>query len=115
MNDITALHREAVELADQADDARRRGDLDRSASLLRSAFEKERDAAVRLVDELDLEPSRSVLYRSAASLALECGLWRDAERLIATALAGEPPTEIAEELRELLTKTYAQRQVQVNA
>ena len=42
------------------------------------------------------------LPASAASLALECGDYREAERLIAVALSGEPPDEIAEELRDLL-------------
>ena len=47
-------------------------------------------------------------YRSAASLALQCQQFREAERLIATALSGNPPVEIAEELRELLEKRYFQ-------
>jgi hypothetical protein len=37
-------------------------------------------------------------------LALQCQEYREAERLIATALSGNPPVEIAEELRELLEK-----------
>ena len=49
---------------------------------------------------------RSVLHRSAASLALECGALREAERLIAAALSGDPPDEIAEELRDLLEQVY---------
>ncbi|HEX5271222.1 MAG TPA: hypothetical protein VFW33_12065, partial [Gemmataceae bacterium] len=56
-----------------------------------------------------LEPTRSVLHRSAASLALECGEYREAERLIATALAGSPPETIAEELRDLLHRVYFDR------
>jgi hypothetical protein len=42
----------------------------------------------------------------AASLALECGALREAERLIAVALSGNPPEEIAEELRDLLEQVY---------
>jgi hypothetical protein len=53
-----------------------------------------------------LEPTRSVLHRSAPTLALECGALRDAERLIAVALSGDPPAEIAEELRDLLEQVY---------
>jgi hypothetical protein len=51
--------------------------------------------------DLSAEPTRSVLHRSAAALAVECGEAREAERLIAVALAGNPPEEIAEELRDL--------------
>jgi hypothetical protein len=46
------------------------------------------------------------LHRSAAALALECGVLREAERLIAAALSGDPPNEIAEELRDLLEQVY---------
>jgi hypothetical protein len=54
-----------------------------------------------LEHHLELEPTRSVLYRSAASLALDCSEFAEAERLIASGLAGYPPSEIAEELRDL--------------
>lgn len=64
----------------------------------------ETQAAEMLKDELGIEPSRSVLYRSAASMAISCEEYRHAEKLIATALMGNPPEEIAEELRDLLTE-----------
>ena len=51
--------------------------------------------------QLDAEPSRSILHRSAATLAVDCGEFKAAERLIATALSGNPPEEIAEELKDL--------------
>jgi hypothetical protein len=46
-----------------------------------------------------------VLHRSAASLAVECFQLREAERLIGRALAGNPPPDIADELRDLLLNT----------
>jgi hypothetical protein len=73
---------------------------------LLQAFDRERQAADRVAGDVSLEPTRSVLHRSAASLALECGALREAERLIATALSGDPPEEIAEELRDLLEQVY---------
>jgi hypothetical protein len=58
-----------------------------------------------------LEPTHSVLHRSAAVLALECSELREAERLIGRALAGNPPVDIANELRDLLLEeVYPQRQ-----
>lgn len=101
MNDVVRLHREAMDLADSAADARRRLDQAAFASLSRAAFEKELMAVHLVVDRLELEPTRSVLHRSAASLALDCGETRTAEQLIAAALAGSPPGEIAQELRDL--------------
>jgi hypothetical protein len=55
-----------------------------------------------VADLIDEEPTRSVLHRSAASLAIKCGEYEEAERLIATALNGKPPDDIAAELRDLL-------------
>lgn len=107
MSDLTVrdLHRQAMDLAEAAILARRR---DRFApevfALTREAFENERRAADLLADPAAPEPSRSVIHRSAATLAANCGEYREAERLIGRALAGEPPEEIAEELRDLLER-----------
>lgn len=109
MPNITQLHRKAMEFADQATAERRRGSRDRALELTRWAFELERDAAREVENKLEFEPTRSVLHRSAASLALECQEVREAERLIGRALSGSPPDEIAEELRDLLEDVYFHR------
>lgn len=106
MNQIKVLHHEAMILVDQAVTFRREGKEEAAQERLRQAFDRERQAAELTVPDLKLEPTRSVLHRSAASLALECGQLREAERLIAAALSGEPPDEIAEELRDLLGQVY---------
>ncbi len=97
---IESLHRAAMANLDDALLLRMQGQVDAANELLRSAFENERRAA-RAVKP-GLEPTRSVLLRSAASIAVELGELREAERLVALALSGEPPPEIAEELRDLL-------------
>jgi hypothetical protein len=77
----------------------------------RNAFAKERTAADLVANQLDLEPTRSILHRSAAVLAIECAELREAEWLIGRALAGNPPDDIANELRDLLLEEiYSQRQ-----
>ncbi len=68
----------------------------------RAAFEAEKQAAILCAADTALEPTRSVLYRSAAALALRCKEFREAERLIAGGLSGDPPEDIACELRDLL-------------
>jgi hypothetical protein len=78
-------------------------------SLFRQAFDLERQAAKAVADDHGAEPSRSVLLRSAASLALDCREFREAERLIAIALSGDPPMELGEELRDLLETVYFSR------
>lgn len=101
MSQMQALHQEAMDLAEAAAVARLRGASEQAAQLTRQAFEREAQAAALVASTVDAEPTRSVLYRSAASLAIECGELQVAERLIATALTGNPPLEIAEELKDL--------------
>ena len=109
MKEITEAHREAMHLAEQAESQKAHGDQQSSRVLLCQAFEQERRAASLVEGQTDLEPTRSVLHRSAASLALECGELREAERLIATGLSGCPPDDIADELRDLLEQVYFER------
>lgn len=86
------LHEEAMALADEADAARAAG-KDASQLFFR-AFQCEW-AAAQLVR---LEPSRSILLRSAATLAHECNRARDAEKAIGLALSGDPPAELRRSL-----------------
>lgn len=101
MSQIQTLHQQAMDLAEAAAVAHLRGAIKQAAQLTCQAFEQETQAANLIASALDTEPTRSVLHRSAASLAIECGELRAAERLIATALSGNPPPEIAEELKDL--------------
>lgn len=111
MQHLETLHQEAMDLVDQAVLARQQGDTEATLTLTQAAFDKERAAADLVADQFDLEPTRSVLHRSAAVLALECRQLREAERLIGRALAGHPPADIADELRDLLMEEiYSQRQ-----
>jgi hypothetical protein len=96
-----------MEFVDRSLLARAAGESAQATELLRQAYEAERQAALSV--ESSAEPTRSVLLRSAASLALEIGDTRAAEQLIATGLAGESPAEIADELRDLLEQAYFQR------
>jgi tetratricopeptide (TPR) repeat protein len=105
MNEVQRLHQKAMDLAEQAEVAKRRGEShDQVQALLRQAFEQETQAADHLVEALDIEPTRSVLHRSAASLAIDCGEFQIAERLITRALTGNPPAEIAAELKDLFVQ-----------
>lgn len=101
-----------MEIAEQAFAAVRSGDLANADVLLRQAYEHERRAALALVATPEIEPTRSVLLRSAASLAIDCREYREAERLISYALSGEPPPEIADELRDLLENVHFSRHLE---
>ena len=113
MNKVTQLHHEAMDLAEAAAVAQRQGDFEQADQLNRQAFEKEKQAANAVADNDDLEPTRSILHRSAASLALICKEPREAERLITHALSVDPPEEIADELRDLLEEVYLERHLKL--
>ena len=107
MNAITDLHRTAMALVDQGFAAQRLGNTARAQALLHQALDLETQAAHQLATDFAAEPSRSVLYRSAATLAIDCQELHQAEQLIHMGLAGHPPTAIADELRELLNRVHA--------
>ncbi len=93
---IETWHRHAMELAEQADAAG--GDR----TLLRRAFELERDAALLALKQHVGQPSQAVLLRSAASLAFECELYAEARQLVDEALSDETaPGDIVAELHQL--------------
>ncbi len=99
---LQELHRRAIAIADKAELLRLRGREKEAAKTTQEAFELEKKAALSLLYEYDVEPTRSVLFRSAASFALECQFYSEAKDLIFLGLGGKPPREIADELRELL-------------
>jgi hypothetical protein len=112
MTQVNVLHREAMDLAELAQVAKLRGEIDQSNYLLKQAFTKESSAAALIASHWESEPTRSVLHRSAASLAIECGEFEIANRLIATALSGNPPSEIAEELQDLFIQINLRQYLQ---
>jgi len=101
--EVKRLHRKAMEYADEADILRLEGDRDQFLHFTRLALEQETAAADLMVDE-DVEPTRSVLHRSAATLAWRCEEYDKAKQLIYRALAGNPPPDIEYELIDLLEK-----------
>lgn len=106
MSNILGTHRKAMELAEEGQFCLDRGDRSSAREAFRKAMELEREAARAAKDT---EPDRSVLLRSAGSLALDCDELRTAEQLLANGLAGEPPEEIAKEIRDLLEQVHFRR------
>lgn len=104
MNEMKDLHRVAMERADLAVNAKRQGETAAAQRYFQEAVELESKAALMLADDMLAEPTRSVLFRSAASLALDCGRYQEAERLTGMGLAGNPPNAIAVELRVLIER-----------
>src|SRR5690348_2422583 len=113
MKEVKTLHRQAMEKTDLALAAKLKGDSEQASILFKEAYQLEAQAANLLATDFSAEPTRSVLFRSAASLALDCNYLPEAEKLVCTALLGEPPFEIAEELRDLLEQVYFMRHLEM--
>ncbi|HKV12582.1 MAG TPA: hypothetical protein VJ725_30840 [Thermoanaerobaculia bacterium] len=107
----TALHEAAMGYAHAALAA---STPEESLRLTRLAFQAEKQAAEMLAGEPKEEPTRSILYRSAANLARQCGEFEEALRLINFGLAGHPPPDVAEELSELWELVRFERRLATN-
>ena len=102
MGNIREIHNEAMYLAELGDIRKTYGNMEEAFEQYARAYELEKKAATIALDSHLGEPTTSILLKSAASLAMRCKLDRDAEKLIGLALSGEPPVDIAEELRDML-------------
>jgi hypothetical protein len=102
--EAATLHTAAMELATQAFSLE--NDSPQSRDLFQRALDKERKAADLWDQASGLEPTRSILYRSAASLAWNCQDYAETERLAKKGLEGDPPGDIAWELEELLDLSH---------
>ena len=115
MSIASDLHDKAMECVDFAMSARRRGDEEESRRLYREAFALENEGIAALEERERLEPWFSVLHRSAAWLALNGDLPREAERIAAKALAQDPHPAVADELRDVLEQAIARLRTPVAA
>lgn len=107
MNSVNDLHKKAMEFADLGLKKRARGNAKDSLVYFEQALRYE----LKAIKELDQKDGLAwtVLHRSAGTLALDCRDFRQAEKIVATALAQEPHPAIAEELRDLLEQIHFQR------
>ncbi|MFZ5518702.1 MAG: hypothetical protein ACOY90_18880 [Candidatus Zhuqueibacterota bacterium] len=101
MSTVDELHPIAIDLAEQAFLFRRKGNENKAKELFLEALKIEQQAAFLLPPIQESEPSRSILFRSASSIAYNAGNYEKADWLISNGLAGFPPIEIKEELKNL--------------
>jgi hypothetical protein len=115
MKDLREIHNEALRFAKQANEHLEKGEKAEYLQFTIKALELEKEAAEILFAKRDAEPTRSVLYRSAATLAFNCGRYTEAKQLIYCALVGTPHTELKEELDSLLNRTEELIEAQATA
>ena len=102
---VNQLNQKAMDLAHQAVTAEKQQLKTKAKANFKAAFEAEKQAALTLMFDFSKEPSRSILFRSAAFLAIKAELYREAERMAAFGLCGNPPDEIAHELRDAFNQS----------
>lgn len=98
---LRSTHRQANLLAQEAWLAKEKGQFERALELYHKAYALEKGVALEYIELIDAEPTRSIIFKSAALLAKECELLREAEKWLSYALSGNPPEEIANELRAI--------------
>lgn len=101
------FHSEAMDAAFLAFKAQKTKKADEARKLFLRAYELEYQAASLLGNVADNEPNRSIFFRSAAWLAFHAGKYREAERMAACGLMGNPPDTIVKELREVMVSTLS--------
>jgi hypothetical protein len=109
MTEPSRLHEQAMDLAEEAFAAQHRGDAESAQYFFVQALALEVEAASAFPAILASEPTRSILYRSAATLAYHAGADDQAGALIAAALNGSPLMEIRAELGSLLDNINRRR------
>ena len=100
MSIVRELHDKAMGFAQDAIVLRHHGKMEKAEALTRKAMELEIEAAGMIPCSKDSEPSYSIMYLSAASLALQCNDPRVGE-LADKGLLGYPSEYIRTELEML--------------
>jgi hypothetical protein len=95
------IHDKAMFLSQEADMAKIWGDIPKSQILYRQSFDLEQEVVHIYSERFDNEPERSILYVSAASLAMLCHLYPEADLLIQQGLSKSTPSDMVEELQGL--------------
>lgn len=102
MVSVRENHENAMKYAQMALVARENNDYDSAIDMSLKALQYEL-SAVKLVPEgRESEPTRSILFNSAASLAYQSKQYKTAIQLIANGLSGFPSSEIQSEFMQLL-------------
>lgn len=95
------IHDKAMLLSQEADMAKIGGNESQAQLLYKQSFDLEKQVANAYSERFDKEPIRSMMYSSAASLAMLCHLYEEADLLIEQGLSNSTPPDMVEELNEL--------------
>lgn len=105
MNNINQLHDKAMDLAEKAFLAKKKGNKTAFVLLSKEAFLLEKMAAMLLQHQPNAEPSRSILFKSAAFLAFDAEEFNACRDMITYTLLGKPDDLIRGEMNQLFDET----------
>lgn len=97
-----------MQAAERALAAKASGSSSEAKKWFEKAFRLEKQVADAILSMEAPEPSRCAILSSTATLATDCENYREAERYVAAAIAGNPPSGLMDELRELSEKIQFQ-------
>ena len=103
---VRTYHHAAMMNADEAVLARHNGDMAAARNISEQAYKLERAAAELLPPEKLHEPSRSILWRSAAALANSAGLYVEAFQCVEEAQKGYVPAWVMSELADEANRAW---------
>ena len=98
------LHTAAMDFMDDAESARKKGDLVAAHKYWEKAWTLERSYALAIPNEPAFQLTRSILFRSAGWLAIESGKYQEAIELITKILAENPHPDVVTQLEEVLAE-----------
>ncbi len=104
-----ASHLNAMNLIEEAILERRNGNFDKSKELLSKAFAFEKNAALMAKAESAGDHLASILFKSAASIAIDIELFEEANALAREGLLETPPSPIKDELEKIQQITEKKR------
>ena len=110
---VKELHREAMKFNDLALLAKKSNSFDEMKMHYAKALDFEKQALILFNSKSTEEPTRSVLIRSAANLAILSQNFREAEKLVSLGLAGDAPPDFSEEFRDLLQQINFYRHLEL--
>lgn len=108
-NELTTMHEIAMEFVDEARLAKKRGDHHTTRLFFQKALNLEKMVALGVPKGNDYQLTRSVFFRSAASIALNCACYPETIQLVELALASNPHSAILPELEELTALAQKQQ------
>lgn len=95
---VRELHEKAMKFAQDAMLEKEAGNSSYAVALYGKAFELEKEAAFLVKKDKQSEPTRSILFRSSASLAYQAEKYIEATQMVGEGLSGYPSKRVFQEL-----------------